>query len=339
MVISKDKRIKENFSVVFGGKQLVHQKHLIVLGNTITEDLNWDRHVDTNVIPQLANRARSLKLISNLMEPKLKKMYATAIFMGKLQFAIDAWAGVGLSQISRVQKIQDRVAKQTLGHKWSKASKSQRLNELGWLPVKQEAKLATLRLAHKITTRGIPEEMSAKMPLCSTTPRLREARKLAMKPKYLNKNKKVLSSFRNRAYTLNTLPHRLTEISDPKTFNKWVKVYLRNPAKLPKVIPKREAARPRPNQTTDGRRSVKKGQGRPEVNTDQRARQSPQHQPNQTQSSRQPAVRALVSLSHYPLVPLSISPLVSFPYIHVTFSPCPLVPLVSFNFILVPFSL
>ena len=165
--------------------------------------------------------------------------------MGKIQFAIDAWAGVSSKLLSKIQNIQYSVAKSTLGFSGRKLSNSQRLKTLGWLPIRQEATLATLRIVHKIINKSIPEELAEKFKLNVTNPRLMEGKKLSCKPKELNRNKKTQLSFRNRAYILNTLPHRITSLSDPRRFNKWVKTYLRNPSLVPTIIPTGE----KPNQT------------------------------------------------------------------------------------------
>ena len=235
MIISHDREIKKNFEVKIGGKVLKHQTSLLVLGNLISDDLTWDRHVRTLVIPQLLNRARSLRQATIYMDKKFKRMYSTSIFMGKMRYAMDAWSGVRLTLMSKIQDIQDRVAKHTLGRDGERMSKSQRLKTLNWLSVRQEARMSTLRLTHKIIHQGIPEELSEKMPINKTNTRLSTAKKLATKPKWLNKNKQTTSSFRNRAYVINTLPHRLTEIQDSKKFSKWTKIYLNNPSNLPSL--------------------------------------------------------------------------------------------------------
>ena len=262
MVISWNKEEKDNFSVTISGKELKHQIKLVVLGNVISEDLKWNCHVDTVVILALANRARTLKLATQCMDNKFKHIYATSIFMGKLGFAVDAWAGVGQGHLTKVQKLQDRVAKATLGKSGDRMSKSQRLKTLGWLPFRQEATLATMRITHKILNSGIPEEIAGKMHKNTTNLKLMSANKLRTKPKSLNKNLRTLSSFRNRAYFFNTLPHHLTELKDPKMFNKWMKAYLKDPAKLLKVIPKNvpktfyERHRPKPGPNQTGHRRV-----------------------------------------------------------------------------------
>ena len=214
--------------------------------------MTWDSHVQKKVIPALANRARALKQTMYFMDPKFKRLYANSIFRGKMSYAIDAWAGVGKTLINKVQDIQDRVAKQTIGKLGDKWSKNKRLTELGWLPVEKEAISATVRFAHKILHKNIPKQLSTKMPPNTRNLRLTEAHKFDTKPRMLNLTKKRSSSFRNRAYVLNTLPHRLTAIEDSKTFNKWTRVYLKNPSKLPIIIPKTSVTKPRPNPTASG---------------------------------------------------------------------------------------
>ena len=64
MIFSQDKDKKKEFSIRIGDKTLTHQKQLTILGNIINEELNWETHVKSKVIPDLTNRARSLKLIA-----------------------------------------------------------------------------------------------------------------------------------------------------------------------------------------------------------------------------------------------------------------------------------
>ena len=74
------------------------------------------------------------------MDKKFKQLYSSSIFMGKVSFAIDTWAGASKSLVSKVQAIQDRVAKNTLGKSSAKMSNLQRRQKLNWLSIEQEAK-------------------------------------------------------------------------------------------------------------------------------------------------------------------------------------------------------
>ena len=142
---------------------------------------------------------------------------------------------------------------QPLGHQGSRQSASQRQKTLGWLSVSQEVTLTTMRMTHKVINMSIPEELATKMPLNTRNARLKEARKLDTKPRILNRNKWMQSSFRSCAYFYNTLPNRLTAISEPKHFNKWLNFFLKDHNKLPNPIPTQTT----PNPTSSRRRRTK----------------------------------------------------------------------------------
>ena len=136
------------------------------------------------------------------MDPHFQKTYATAIFKGKLIFAAEAWGGASQSLVTKVQSIQDRVTKVLVGPKDAKLSSRQRETKLGWISVKDEIKLATLRMTHKIAHLAVPEELAVKMPLNLNHRRLQVAHKLDTKPRELNKNKRTRDSYRNRSLHL-----------------------------------------------------------------------------------------------------------------------------------------
>ena len=54
MIMSKNEKTKKDFNVTIGGKLIIHKSSLKVLGNIITDDLSWNKHVEKEVIPQLA---------------------------------------------------------------------------------------------------------------------------------------------------------------------------------------------------------------------------------------------------------------------------------------------
>ena len=178
-----------------------------------------------------------------------------------------------------------------MGPKDAKLSSRQRETKLGWISVKDKIKLATLRMTHKIAHLAVPEELAVKMPLNLNHRRLQVAHKLDTKPRELNKNKQTRDSYRNRAYIYNTLPNRLTALQEPKRFSKWLKVLLRDPSKLPLVIPTIEQPKVHPNPTR-GRHNAPKSSHH----------QQPNIQPNQTfssQSSQADPVNGIDDTGHF----------------------------------------
>ena len=100
--------------------------------------------------------------------------------------------------------------------------------------------LATLNMVHKIINKGVPAEIKELMPLNTVTSGLQIHRKLAAKPRSLNKNQLAKSTFRSRAYIYNILPGRITSLTDIKKFKKWSKVHFTAPSKVPKDLNKLE---------------------------------------------------------------------------------------------------
>ena len=135
------------------------------------------------------------------------------------------------SLISTVQKLQDIAVKLALhGTKnLEKLSYSQRNTALNWLPISQEIELSMAKMVHKIISNQIPAELADLMPLNKTAPRISIHQKLATKPSWLNRSQLTRSTFRNRAYSFNNLPGRITSLQDHPKFKKWAKVHKTNP--------------------------------------------------------------------------------------------------------------
>ena len=237
MVITKDKTIQDNFEIQIHGKTVHHQSQLTILGTIFSQDLKWEQHIKSLVIPQLSFRLRTLKNVAGYMDQKFKQTYASAIFRGKLIYSIDAWGGASQTSLTKIQTIQDKAAKFILGPKAAKKSTEQRRQILKWPSIQQEIRLSTLRITHNIVHNQIPEELATKMKLNTRNLTIKKTFKLDTKPKHLNLNKRTQGSYRNRAYDFNTLPHRLTQITDKTQFKKWLKIFITNPTSLPNPIP------------------------------------------------------------------------------------------------------
>ena len=73
MIVSNDKTLKDNFCITVGGKQIKHKNQLEILGYIMEDTLCWNAHERSNVIPQLANRARTIKHIARYQDPTPRK--------------------------------------------------------------------------------------------------------------------------------------------------------------------------------------------------------------------------------------------------------------------------
>ena len=93
MIISKDTTLKKEFQITIDNRLLRHSPQLKILGNLVTDDLTWTKHVQQIVIPGLKNRLRTIKLITKYLDQKFKINYINSIYRSKLLFALETWGG------------------------------------------------------------------------------------------------------------------------------------------------------------------------------------------------------------------------------------------------------
>ena len=134
--------------------------------------------------------------------------------------------GVQKTTLLEVQQIQEQAATLAVGHLHPRDSNRKNQARLGWLTISNEVELATHVMTWKTINFGIPEEVSWLMPLNTTGRRIQQQRKLATKPKILDKSKSSRFSFRARSYKYNTLPGDITKLQTLSKFKKAVKSHL-----------------------------------------------------------------------------------------------------------------
>ena len=115
MLISKNKKLKDKFKIDLNGKLVKDSKEIKPLGITLDKNIMWDTHIKKNLIPQLLNKVRTFRKISRYLSQKFKHMYANYIYRSKLLYGIESWGGAQLTNISTLQRIQDRMTKYVFG--------------------------------------------------------------------------------------------------------------------------------------------------------------------------------------------------------------------------------
>ena len=228
MIVSKNKEIKQNFNIILNGQEIKHSKQVTILGIKLSEDLLWESHVNTNLLPQIKNRVRCFKIIARYLSPRFKTIYANAIYRSKLLYGIDSWGGISKTTTQKIQVQQNIMAKTTLGKKGERMSAKQRERTLNWLPIYREIEMSAARTTFKILLDKTPEEIASVMPQNVKGLRIKSQRKLDTKPVWLTKTKLARSIYRARAYKYNILPAELTQMSSFKDFKKDLKKYFLN---------------------------------------------------------------------------------------------------------------
>ena len=228
MLLTKDDVLRDNFVIRLGNKDIRHSKEVTILGNKMTDQLSWDRHVTNIVIPSLQNRLRSLRIISRYLGDKFRATYTSAIFRSKMMFGIETWGGTTPPLIKRVQNLQDQASRLAVPRISQEKSSRQRQTILNWMSVHQEIDRATHTQTYKVLNTGQPEEMATLMKINNKGHRLQKQRKLDTKPKYLNKTKLIRSTYHSMSYIYNTLPSSITTQPTLIKFKKHLKNYMKS---------------------------------------------------------------------------------------------------------------
>ena len=130
-----------------------------LLGAYITNDFKFNNHLKDNensVFKTLTSRVNALSKISKFSNFKTRKMVANGIVMSKLIYLIQWWGGCSDFLIEFLQVLQNRAA--GLVTNCSRYTPTAiRLNQCGWLSVRQLVHYHSLVLAHSMKIHGRPE--------------------------------------------------------------------------------------------------------------------------------------------------------------------------------------
>ena len=140
-------------------------------------------------------------------------------------YGIESWGGALKTTITKLQNIQDKMTKLTLGNRGQNMSSKQRQRFLGWLPIHLEIQSAAHRMTFKVINSQIPEEIASLMPMNNKALRIANKRTLDTKPAWLSKSKAAKSSYRGHAYLYNTLPDDITTELKFKKFKNKIRQY------------------------------------------------------------------------------------------------------------------
>ena len=158
MIVTKNRATRDEFEIEIDDKVIKHSSRMKVLGTVIGDDLTFVKHLKSELIPNLKNRLRTLRMTTKYISQEFKKLYTNAIFRGKVLFALETWGGAKKSLTQAVQKLQDKASILALkGVKnYDKLSPSQRNKKMNWLPISEEIQFSTAKIVHKILNTSVP---------------------------------------------------------------------------------------------------------------------------------------------------------------------------------------
>ena len=126
----------------------------------MTHDLSWIYFLmdgKMSIKNQLTTRLNALRILSKTTKPKIKKMLASGIFMSKIYYWAEIWAGAPKYLLKIIQHLQLEAARICIGRKSKQWSTTHLLKEMKWPSVQMIAQLSSAKITHKILMAGRPE--------------------------------------------------------------------------------------------------------------------------------------------------------------------------------------
>ena len=106
---------------------------------------------------QLTSRLTALRMVSKNANMNFTKRLADGLVNSKLRYAIEIWSGTTKTNITKIQKIQNKTTRIVMGKEGSMKTDKQRLKTLGWKDIETMAKEATMKLVNKTLNTGKPD--------------------------------------------------------------------------------------------------------------------------------------------------------------------------------------
>lgn len=143
--------------------------HLMVDGNVITPSTSvknlgiyFDNHLsfDTH-ITELIKKAHGIIMFINRMKDNFNKLtniiVVQSLVMSIINYGISIWGATNITQVERVQKIQNFAAKVALGGAAKSDHVTPFLRELKWLKINHQYEYEIMTLTYRKINRDLPD--------------------------------------------------------------------------------------------------------------------------------------------------------------------------------------
>ena len=147
----------KNLKLKIGGLEIGLSRTAKLLGIIINQDLNSNDYLfgvpesknkEKGLLHSLSQRLHMIRRIPNC-PTKVRKLFVTSLFGGKLNYCIAVWGGITAGQLKTFERLQIRAARLSLDGSESLTGE-ECLRDLSWLTVEHMIIKHTLRLMHSI---------------------------------------------------------------------------------------------------------------------------------------------------------------------------------------------
>ena len=148
-------RIPENLKIQFDGTDISPSKHVKNLGIYMDNFMTFDRHID-ETYKKTMGILMYLNRIKNKLTPEMRNSVVQSLALSHINYCIGIWGSTGVTQIQRIQKLQNFAAKIVMGNARKYDHATPIINNLQWLKVKQKFLFEVGIFMYKILKGHLP---------------------------------------------------------------------------------------------------------------------------------------------------------------------------------------
>ena len=208
-------------SVNVAGCQTVLANHIKVLGVTLDKNLSMDNH--TNSVCKSAHyHIHALRHIRSFISEDMAKMVACSLVGSRLDYANSVLYGTSQKNITKLQKVQNLLARVVTN---SKSSSHNLLQQLHWLPVKHRINFKIANITFRTIYSSQPAYLHSSLHFHQPPRSLRSSNTNLLSVPFV-RTALGARSFSVAAPTIwNSLPLSLRTCTTPDTFRRHLKAH------------------------------------------------------------------------------------------------------------------
>ena len=161
-------KIPADTKINFDGNLIEPINHVKNLGVIFDNYMSFDKHID-EVCRKTIGTLIYLNYIKNKIDRETRIMLVQSLAMSKVDYCFKIWGSTGVSQMQRIQKLQNFAAKIAIGNVKKYDHVTPCILELKWLRIEEKIKYELCVLMYKRVNGLIPEMLIPLTPVYSVS--------------------------------------------------------------------------------------------------------------------------------------------------------------------------
>ena len=148
-------KIPGNIKIQFDGNDVIPSKYVKNLGVYMDNFMVFDKHID-ETYKKTMGILMYLNRIKNKLTLEMRTSIVQSLALSHINYCIKIWGTAGITQLQRIQKLQNFAAKIVMGNARKYDHATPIINSLQWLKVKQKLLFEISIFIYKILNGHLP---------------------------------------------------------------------------------------------------------------------------------------------------------------------------------------